>query len=307
MLDTVVAPAFADMPNVLISASPRRDWFISSEKDLAALPRIVGGMTEEAGDWAVEVNRIVCREVIRARSHREAAATKALENALRNISINVVNQLARDTELDIREVCDLVATKWNVGRYNPSIGIGGYCIPLGPGYLMDGNSENRLGLLRAAVQETNAHIAWVATRIVEAGFKKVTVLGLAYRGDVPVYKSSPPVEIARMLAASNVQVTVSDAYATSKDYDDMFAAGPRPAVEAFPGACSGADLVIVGSFHHVYSTRPVSELMAALRGCKVIIDNEGAFAHVPASAWAQAGISYRRPGERGWLSFDFKA
>lgn len=309
MIDDVVVPAFKNVPGARISSSPRRDWFISSEKDLSRLPRIVGGTTPEAGKLAVEVNSIVCHDVVQASTHREAAATKAVENALRNVSINVVNQMARDVDLDVREVCDLVATKWNVGRYNPSLGIGGYCIPLGPAYLMDGNSNDKLGLLRAAVDETVKHIHWVSQRIIEDGVKSVAVVGLSYRGDVPVYKMSPPVWIARDLSEAGIAVRISDHYATDTQMVQIMDGRKEGAATVviaptFTQAMRGAELVIIGAYHGAYSSTPMPDLLRVLDKCKWIIDNEGALAHVPAHVWEENGISYRRPGQRGWARFE---
>lgn len=303
MIDVAVVPHFKDNPNVLISASPRRDWFISSEKDLRRIPRIVGGVTEDAGEAARQVNAIVCNDVIVASSHRTASATKAVENALRNVAINVVNEMARGLSIDVREVCRLAASKWNIDLYEPSIGIGGYCIPLGPGYLTADRGGGPMSLLDTAVQETKYHIKWVSGQLAALPYKKYAFLGLSYRGDVPVYKMSPPVEIANALADCGKDVVVSDLYASEDDLNMLFgkSAVRKVKVSGFPSCLEGAEVVVAGPAHGEYRCIPTAKLFSALKSCKKVVDNEGVFAHVPAKLWTESGIRYSRPGENGWM------
>lgn len=300
MVDKVAVPAFRGNPRILISVSPRRDWFISSEKDLRRIPRIVGGSTPEAGEAAQQVNSIVCDDVIVASDHRVASASKAVENTLRNVSINVVNEMARNFDFDVREVCRLVATKWNVGHYEPSIGIGGYCIPLGPGYLISGNDGSQpLSILKTAIEETSKHVEWVAERLMKNGYKTAAFLGLSYRGDVPVYKVSPAIEIAKFMMAKGMNVIVSDLYMSEQQKKDFFTTPIdfRP----FPECLKGAEFVLIGSGHTDYRSLPIPRLLENLKTCKVILDNEGVYSHVPAHVWKEAGIRYVRPGEYNWL------
>lgn len=301
-IDNVVIPIFKSNPKVLVSASPRRDWFVSSEKDLARIPRIVGGSTPMAGKWAADVASIVCEHVHQASDHRVAAATKSMENALRGLAINAVNELARSSpNLDVREVCKLMASKWNIGLYEPSIGVGGYCIPLGPAYVMDGNEAGNV-LFHESFQQTVKHIDWVAEQIAAMKPNKVAILGLAYRGDVPVFKMSPPVMIAQRLTAKGVQVSGSDPFITESTRQFYFAeSGDKVKIGSYPEILEGADVLIVGAGHGSYRLISPMELVSKLKGCKLVLDNEGVFSHIPASVWVEAGIRYARPGQRGWL------
>ena len=115
--------------DVLLGVAPRRDWFISPEKNLRTLPRIVGGTTPETTNLMVEVLSIVCDRLVPAPDHRHAEIVKSVENAYRHMDITLANQLSLAyPSLNMIEVLRLVGTKWNINVYHPSFGSGGYCL-----------------------------------------------------------------------------------------------------------------------------------------------------------------------------------
>jgi UDP-N-acetyl-D-mannosaminuronate dehydrogenase len=132
--DTLVIPIFEKNglkvgKDILVGVAPRRDWFISPEKNLKSLPRIVGGSTPETTQLMIDVLGIVCDRLIPAPDHRHAEIVKSVENAYRHAEITLANQLTLAyPNLNMTEVLRLVGTKWNVNVYHPSFGTGGYCL-----------------------------------------------------------------------------------------------------------------------------------------------------------------------------------
>ena len=115
--------------DVFLGVAPRRDWFISPEKNLRSLPRIVGGTTPDTTTRMIDVLSIVCDKLIPAPDHRHAEIVKSVENAFRHAEITLANQLSLAyPSLNMTEVLKLVGTKWNVGVFHPSFGSGGYCL-----------------------------------------------------------------------------------------------------------------------------------------------------------------------------------
>jgi len=53
--------------DILVGVAPRRDWFISSEKSLRNLPRVVGGTTPETTALMQEILGIVCDTILPAK------------------------------------------------------------------------------------------------------------------------------------------------------------------------------------------------------------------------------------------------
>jgi len=115
--------------DILVGVAPRRDWFISPEKNLRSLPRIVGGTNPQTTTLMTEVLSIVCDKLVPAPDHRHAEIVKSVENAYRHMEITLANQLSLAyPNLNMIEVLKLVGTKWNVNTYHPSFGSGGYCL-----------------------------------------------------------------------------------------------------------------------------------------------------------------------------------
>ena len=73
-----------------------------------------------------------------ASSIKIAEASKAIENAQRDLNISFVNELAiifNLMKIDTNEVLDAASTKWNFLKFKPGF-VGGHCISVDPYYLM---------------------------------------------------------------------------------------------------------------------------------------------------------------------------
>ncbi|MGB2828193.1 MAG: nucleotide sugar dehydrogenase, partial [Dehalococcoidales bacterium] len=187
--------------DILVGVAPRRDWFISPEKSLKNLPRVVGGTTPETTALMQEVLAIVCDTILPAKDHRHAELVKSIENAYRHVEITLANQLSLAyPDIDMREVLTLVGTKWNIGTYHPSFGTGGYCIPLSSQYVLSGtDNADRLSILNAASGTDRNLPVMVAENVIKKGGCKVGILGLAYKGDLKVHTLSPTLRIVSHL------------------------------------------------------------------------------------------------------------
>lgn len=135
IIESTIAPPYLDeidriFPDLQIAVAPRRDWFDSPEKNLTTLPRVIGSDDPELEDEIAEYLGVVCDTIVRARNAKSAALTKIVENGIRQIEIAYANELALELgdEYDVRAILELAATKWNIGLFRPSIGVGGYCL-----------------------------------------------------------------------------------------------------------------------------------------------------------------------------------
>src|SRR5207245_8180741 len=99
---------------------------------------------------AFDVLGIICSKIVRVSNHRVAELVKSTENSFRALNIAFANALSRSyPDVDVNELINAAATKWNYIAHYPGIGTGGYCIPLAPKYLMEGasNKGNQLDFL----------------------------------------------------------------------------------------------------------------------------------------------------------------
>ena len=81
--------------------------------------------------------QIIDAGTFRASSIKVAEASKAIENAQRDLNISFVNELSiifSNLEIETTEVIEAASTKWNFHNYKPGL-VGGHCIGVDPYYL----------------------------------------------------------------------------------------------------------------------------------------------------------------------------
>jgi len=280
--------------DLLLGVAPRRDWFVSPEKNLVTLPRVVGGTTPETTDLMEQVLGIVCGTVLKATDHKHAALVKSIENAYRHLDITFANQLtAAYPHINMKEVLQLVGTKWNIGTFHPSFGTGGYCIPLAPQYvIMGAEKPDELGLVHEAIKFDSAMPERVVERVAKAGFKKVGILGLAYKGDIKVDILSPTAKLVPGLKAKGIDVKVNDPYYTDAEVKQIVDAKTF----RFPDDLGQFDAILLVADHMLYKATPKKKILEKLEKCKLILDNTGIW-----KGLNPPGVEYHEAGEADWL------
>jgi len=283
--------------DILVGVAPRRDWFISPEKNLKSLPRIVGGTTRETTGLMIDILSIVCDKLIQAPDHKHAEIVKSIENAFRHVEITLANQLSLAyPSLDMTEVLRLVGTKWNVGTYHPSFGTGGYCIPLSSQYVLEGAEKpERLTILQETISTDNNLPIILADQLANRGFRNVGILGLSYKGNLRVSVLSPTLRITKRLRERGVMVKVNDPYYTAEEIKKL------TGVESFvfPQGLSEFECILIVAGHRLYRAISETQLRTYLTNCKMIIDNvEETWRDFD---WKSSGIEYYIAGHSRWL------
>ena len=282
--------------DILVGVAPRRDWFISPEKNLRTLPRVVGGTTPETTELMADVLSIVCNTILKASDHRHAELVKSIENAFRHVDITLANQLSLAySDIDMREVLRLVGTKWNIETYHPSFGTGGYCIPLSSQYVLSGTRHTEpLSILRAAIESDQKMPDLVAKFVIKRGAKKVGILGLAYRGDLKVHTLSPTIKITELLQKKGIEVKVHDPYYSAAEIEDILGT----ATFEFPSGLGEFDTVLLVSDHLEYRSTPQKIIIESLKNCKLLLNNTELWKNID---FENHGIEHLIAGASGWL------
>ena len=122
-----------------LAFSPEREDPGNEESILSHMPKVVGGLTEQCRDRAVELYSRAVRQIVPVSSCDTAEAVKLTENIFRFINIALVNELKRvyaAMGIDIWEVIEAAKTKpFGFMPFHPGAGVGGHCIPIDPYYL----------------------------------------------------------------------------------------------------------------------------------------------------------------------------
>lgn len=283
--------------DILLAVSPRRDWFVNAEKSIVTIPRIIGGINKEATELAADILGIVSHTVLKASDCFHAALVKSVENTYRQVGIALANQLSLAfPDINMKEVLSLVGTKWNIDTYHPSFGIGGYCIPLAPHYVINGAKKpEELTIIKESIASAQSMPLNVAKVILKKKLRSVGILGLAYKGDLKVDILSPTKDIVAILKKNKVNVKVHDPYYSSAEI--KCSCGSE--TFNFPADLNEFEIILLVADHSLYRYTPKANITRNLKSCKYVLDNTGLWTKVK---WPK-GIKYFEAGSSNWLDF----
>ena len=211
------------------------------------------------------------------------------------MEITLANQLslAYPNE-NMREVLNLVGTKWNIGTFYPGFGTGGYCIPLSSQYVLDQvKDESHLTLLRETIKTDKEINILIAKSLVKRGFKKIGVLGLSYKGDLKVSILSPVIPFVKELLKNNIEVEIYDPFFSNEEINKILGVKTFK----FPKKLSNFDCIVVTVDHSKFKIKQ-NILKRNLGNCKFILDNNGIWKNYNLNS---SKLIYHMAGEKNWL------
>ena len=161
---------------------------------------------------------VVKAGIHRAPSIKVAEAAKVIENTQRDLNIAFMNELSeifRRLGIDTHDVLAAAATKWNFLPFVPGL-VGGHCIGVDPYYLTHRaeRAQYHPEVILAGRRINDGFSEVVAReclRLLGAnGRKRVGVLGLAFKENVPDVRNSKVAALVRALEAGGAEVRVCD-------------------------------------------------------------------------------------------------
>ncbi len=209
-----------------VAFSPEREDPGNTSVARRDIPKVVGGLDQQAADLAAALYGSIFNRVVRVSSPAAAEMTKLLENIYRCVNIALVNELKMlclRMGLDIWEVIDAAATKpFGFHPFYPGPGLGGHCIPVDPFYLSWKAKEFdfRTKFIELAGEINVAMPYNVISELMNAlnrqkkalNGSKVLVLGVAYKKDIDDLRESPALTIIELLQKEGAQVSYHDPY-----------------------------------------------------------------------------------------------
>jgi UDP-N-acetyl-D-glucosamine dehydrogenase len=181
---------------------------------LRKVPRVVAGATSACSRRAMEFLRRITDQVVPVSTTRTAEFVKIFEDTFRLVNISLVNELTalcRASHVDIREVLDAVATKpFGFARHHPGPGVGGAGLPASTAFFA--SAARRVGvpsaIVAAAVAVNDAapavvvrrlHRLLAAHRLPPLTGRRILVVGVTYKPDVPDVRESAAVRVLTRL------------------------------------------------------------------------------------------------------------
>ncbi|MEY2409672.1 MAG: UDP-N-acetyl-D-glucosamine dehydrogenase [Verrucomicrobiota bacterium] len=207
-----------------LAFSPEREDPGNPDRQIANIPKVVGGLTPVCLEKACALYRRAVRTVVPVSSCRAAEATKLLENIFRAVNIALVNELKVVYEamgIDVWEVIDAAKTKpFGFMPFYPGPGLGGHCIPIDPFYLTwkarEFGQDTRF--IELAGEINTAMPRYVVRRTEEAlkasgktvRGSRILLLGLSYKPNVDDVRESPAFVLLDLLKDAGADVAYHD-------------------------------------------------------------------------------------------------
>jgi UDP-N-acetyl-D-galactosamine dehydrogenase len=196
---------------------------------LTSVKKVTSGSTEEIAEEIDSLyKKIITAGTHKAPSIKVAEASKAIENAQRDVNISFVNELALIFDrigIDTHDVLEAAGTKYNFLKYKPGL-VGGHCISVDPYYLA--HKAEQLGYHPDVIlsgRRVNDSIAkFVASKVVKLLIAKgeiikdsnTLILGVTFKENCPDVRNTKVIDIYNELKDYGINVDIYDPWA-SKD------------------------------------------------------------------------------------------
>jgi len=198
---------------------------------LTTIIKVTSGSTPEIANFVDDLySSIITAGTFKAASIKVAEASKAIENAQRDVNISFVNELALIFDrvgIDTQDVLDAAGTKWNFLKYKPGL-VGGHCISVDPYYLAY-KAEN-LGYHPEVIlsgRRVNDNMStFVANKMIKMLIKagkqimgsKILILGVTFKENCPDIRNSKVADVYNELKEFGLEV---DAYDYEADTEEV--------------------------------------------------------------------------------------
>lgn len=202
---------------------------------LTKIKKVTSGSTPEIA----EVVNNLYASIITAGTHlapslKVAEASKAIENAQRDINISFVNELSLIFDrigIDTTDVIEAAGTKWNFLKYKPGL-VGGHCIGVDPYYLA--HKAESLGYYPQVIlsgRRVNDQMGmFVANRVVklmiEAGTVikggKCLILGFTFKENCPDSRNTRVIDIYKELCQFGLDVDIYDSWVDTHAVEEEY-------------------------------------------------------------------------------------
>jgi nucleotide sugar dehydrogenase len=274
------------------------------EHSVGKVVRVVGAINDFWLEATSGLYELIAGDVYGVKNIKTAEAAKIIENVQRDLNIALMNELAMVFErldVDVYEVIEAAATKWNFVKYLPGAGVGGHCLPVDPYYLTF--KAEQLGFhprIILAGRAVNDFMPFHVVGLVVEGLNdlekpvngsKIVVLGYSYKKNTGDIRNTPSEIIIKELRGMNAKIYVFDPFVSEGEIHlrDVIYAKPMEIFE-------GADCIILATDHDSFRKLKLGEVKKFTKKRCLVVDGRGFFKKEVAK---KAGFEYLGVGRGG--------
>lgn len=197
---------------------------------LTKIKKVTSGSTPEIASRVDDLyGSIIEAGTHKAPNIKVAEASKAIENAQRDVNISFVNELSLIFDrigIDTNDVIEAAGTKWNFLKYKPGL-VGGHCIGVDPYYLA--HKAEALGYHPQVIlsgRRVNDNMGqFVANKVVKLMIDndhkvkgaRVMIMGFTFKENCPDVRNTRVVDIYKELSQFGLAVDIYDPWADAAE------------------------------------------------------------------------------------------
>ncbi|MBP2618026.1 nucleotide sugar dehydrogenase [Chryseobacterium jejuense] len=197
---------------------------------LTNVMKVTSGSTDEIAQEIDDLyKKIITAGTHKAPSIRVAEASKAIENAQRDVNISFVNELALIFDrmgIDTNDVLEAAGTKYNFLKYKPGL-VGGHCISVDPYYLA--HKAEQLGyhpdVILSGRRVNDSISKFIASKVIKLLIAKgniiknsqALILGVTFKENCPDVRNTKVIDIYNELKDYGVEVDIFDPWADKEE------------------------------------------------------------------------------------------
>ena len=264
---------------------PKKDFFVAysperinpgeSKYKLTNIKKVIGADNKKT---LLNISKLY-KSIIKAGVHevssiKVAEASKAIENAQRDINIAFVNEvmmLSKALNIDSNEVLEAAGTKWNFINFKPGL-VGGHCIGVDPYYLAEaGRKVNYKTEIILAGRKVNDSIPNYLYKNIKNKINKksrILLLGLTFKEDVGDIRNSKSAELANKIMKGNYKIDCYDPKANKVDLLKEYNIKIKKPYGKY-------DCVIVAVSHKEFIKMRLEEILSMINEKTYIVDIKG--------------------------------
>ena len=248
--------------------------------------RIIGGIDRESAEKVRRLYASFVKGEMLLTDVRTAEFVKLMENTFRDINIALANEfalLAEEANINVWEAIALANKHPRVKILRPGPGVGGHCIAIDPMFLMEKTSNAKIiPLARQINSAMPIHVMkLVKSMIKEVKNPTITLLGLAYKGNVDDSRESPTFKIKNIAENEGIVVRI---------YDPFILNHPENS-GTLEDAVQGSDCLVVVTDHEVF-TKIDPKTLSPRQKC--LIDTRNILDH---ALWEKQGYQVKVLGD----------
>lgn len=213
-----------------VGYSPERIVPGDKVNTLVTIKKVTSGSTPEVAENIDQLYKLIIKAgTHKAPSLKVAEASKAIENAQRDVNISFVNELALIFDrvgIDTHDVLEAAGTKFNFLKYRPGL-VGGHCISVDPYYLA--HKAVQLGyhpqVILSGRRVNDMMPEFIAGKVVKLMIQKgiqiknanALILGVTFKENCPDIRNTKVVDIYTELKQYGLNVDIYDPWADKEE------------------------------------------------------------------------------------------